>query len=72
MSVIQKLKQLIRFRNTHQAFNGKFELLNTSERVLAIRWVNGKDFAMLNIDLNQQKAEIRFSSWNQLNYINIA
>ncbi len=72
MSVIQKLKQLIRFRNTHQAFNGKFELLNTSERVLAIRWVNGKDFAKLNIDLNQQKAEIRFSSWNQLNYINIA
>ncbi len=70
--VVQKLKQLIRFRNTHPAFNGTFELLNTSERVLAIRWVNGKDHAELFIDLNQQKAEIRFSSWNQLNYINIA
>ncbi len=72
MSVIQKLKQLIRFRNTHKAFDGSFELLDTRADVLAIRWVNGKDFAELNIDLNQQKAEIRFSSWNQLNYINIA
>ncbi len=68
----QKLQQIIHLRNNHPAFDGSFELKDTPADKLEIRWENGSMWAELDIDLSKQKAGINFSSWNQLNMINIA
>jgi len=39
--VVQDLIDLIRLRNTHPAFNGRFELLASHEAVLDMRWTAG-------------------------------
>lgn len=59
---IQQLTQLMRFRNTHPAFEGEFELLSTANDLLHIRWTKGADFAELQLNLNKQEMNIRSSS----------
>lgn len=50
--VVQQLLDLIRLRNTHPAFNGKFTLLDSDEQHLAMRWdAEGGAFAELRVDL---------------------
>jgi len=49
--VVQDLIDLIRLRNTHPAFNGRFELLASHEAVLDMRWTAGAASARLRIDL---------------------
>lgn len=48
--VVQSLFRLIRFRNQHPAFNGSFSLRTTNDSQIAMRWENGVDWAMLEVD----------------------
>ena len=49
-SVVQSLFALIRFRNQHPAFDGTFSLLETDESEMTLRWDNGAEWAMLEVD----------------------
>ncbi|HWN38228.1 MAG TPA: sucrose phosphorylase [Gammaproteobacteria bacterium] len=48
--VVRNLCALIRLRNTHPAFGGKFSSDAPGEAELVMRWRNGVDFAELRID----------------------
>lgn len=48
--VVQSLFALIRFRNRHPAFNGIFSMPETQESRICMRWDNGVDWAMLEVD----------------------
>ena len=49
--VVQSLFELIRFRNRHPAFNGAFSMPETRDSQITMRWDNGIDWAMLEVDL---------------------
>jgi sucrose phosphorylase len=49
--VVQSLFDLIRFRNQHPAFNGAFSLPACEDTAIALRWDNGADWALLEVDL---------------------
>ena len=59
--LINDLKELMLLRNNHPAFNGVFNLIETSQNVLNIKWVNGNYWAELFIDLKAMKMEVKFS-----------
>ncbi len=48
--VVQSLFELIRFRNSHPAFNGSFSMPATGDSGIALRWDNGADWALLEVD----------------------
>jgi sucrose phosphorylase len=48
--VVQSLFELIRFRNQHAAFNGSFSMPATQDSEIALRWDNGAEWAMLEVD----------------------
>jgi len=60
----QKFKELMLLRNNHPAFNGEFNLAETAENILNIKWINKGDWAELFIDLEKMQAEIKFSEYN--------
>jgi sucrose phosphorylase len=49
--VVQSLFELIHFRNRHPAFNGSFSMPGTRHSGISMRWENGVDWAMLDVDL---------------------
>jgi sucrose phosphorylase len=50
-TVVQDLFTLIRLRNSHPAFAGRFEMLDSPEHSLLLRWVAGDDIASLQVNL---------------------
>lgn len=48
--VVQSLIELIRFRNRHPAFNGSFSMPETPDSEITMRWDNGVDWAILQVD----------------------
>jgi sucrose phosphorylase len=56
--VVRRLCELIRLRNTHPAFNGRFELLDSADGELALRWQHEGRSAALRVDLKSGRAEI--------------
>jgi sucrose phosphorylase len=48
--VVQRLCELIRLRNRHPAFQGRFELLPGAAETLTMRWTNGAATAVLQVD----------------------
>lgn len=60
--VVQGLLNLIRLRNRHPAFGGRFTLLDSAPQVLAMRWENGADVAELEVDFRDQSHRLRVSS----------
>jgi len=59
--VVQKLLKLIKFRNSHPAFNGVFSLKSTSQKSLIINWKNGEEWTKFNVDFNNLSYTISFS-----------
>jgi sucrose phosphorylase len=49
--VVQSLFDLIHFRNNHPAFDGSFSMPETGDSEIVLRWDNGDDWAMLDVDL---------------------
>ncbi len=60
--LINDLKELMLLRNNHQAFNGDFNLIETSDNVLNIKWTNNIHSAELLIDLATMRMLTNFSS----------
>lgn len=60
--VVQKLVKLMEFRNRHPAFGGSFEVLDTEDRLLAIRRRSGPYEAVLRADLKTFKFKITSSA----------
>jgi sucrose phosphorylase len=58
----QALFDLIRFRNSHAAFNGEFTVEESSDKALSLIWKNGSDWARLLVDLATPSASIEFSA----------
>jgi sucrose phosphorylase len=56
--IVRALFELIRFRNTHPAFAGDFNLLPSSDHEIAIEWRNDAHWARLNVDLMAMNAVI--------------
>jgi len=69
--LIQALKNLMILRNNHPAFNGEFNLLETSMQILHIEWVNEEDKAVLWIDLSTMTMNISFSENGQMQQIEL-
>lgn len=59
--IVQKLLKLIKFRNTHTSFDGKFYMMKGEEGHLNMRWKNDKHWAELDIDLETKEMSITFS-----------
>lgn len=59
--VVRRLFELIRLRNSHPAFGGRFEMAESAKSVLDLRWSNGDDFARLFIDLASLEHRIAYS-----------
>lgn len=56
--LVKKLIELIRLRNSHQAFNGKFYVEAPEKHLLKMRWENDDQWIMLNVDLSVPSASI--------------
>jgi sucrose phosphorylase len=59
--VVRKLVELMRFRNTHAAFAGEFNLLPGSDQEICIEWRNGPQRARLDVDLKSMRCVITHS-----------
>ena len=60
-TVVQQLCRLIRFRNEHPAFNGSFELIDSSDEELCINWTLEENFAKLKLSLSDLSFCIEYS-----------
>jgi sucrose phosphorylase len=60
--VVQDLIALQKLRNTHAAFEGRFELHESSDATLAMQWTNGAETAQLRVDFNTLGCELIVSS----------
>ena len=64
--VVQSLFDLIRFRNRHPAFCGSFSMPETTNSGIALRWDNGDDWAMLEVDFASSSYSISNSPFEIL------
>ena len=60
-ALVQKLFELIRFRNEHPAFQGDFRIDQSQDHILQLAWEKDADFATLQIDAERKHALIEFS-----------
>jgi sucrose phosphorylase len=60
--VVQSLLALLRIRNTHPAFQGTFDPLESAADRLALVWANGETFARLDVNLTEMSASMTCSS----------
>lgn len=60
-SVVRKLIELIRFRNSHPAFDGSFKLNDCGEHEISMDWKNASHFASIRIDLSSSTCEIKYT-----------
>jgi len=58
--VVQRLLQLIRFRNEYPAFNGEFKVLPCFEQEINLSWQKGDKSCILKIDLNNNRSVIEY------------
>jgi sucrose phosphorylase len=59
---VKDLLDLIRLRNSHPAFNGRFESRDSASSVLHLRWQEHADFVELHVDFATLEYRIAFSS----------
>ena len=59
-SVVKRLRALIDFRNTYNAFNGNFWVEKTGNRQLRLGWKKDEEQCVLWVDVNTNKSEITF------------
>lgn len=63
--VVQRLLKLMRFRNAHPAFDGKFSVLESDQTKLSLSWKLGNEYCELRIDLSTMDAIIHFTDDKQ-------
>lgn len=62
--VVQRLIRLIKFRNEYDAFNGEFQVINSSNEELKLTWQKGELSCTLFIDLETNKSVITYINEN--------
>lgn len=60
--VVQRLLELIRFRNTYPAFEGEFQVIDSGEHELRLEWEKDESRCTLYVDLNDSKVWIEYKS----------
>lgn len=60
--VIINLMAIMNIRNTHPAFCGEFNLIDTADHILHIKWIHNSDSASLFIDLDKMEMKITSST----------
>ncbi len=60
--VVKALIALIKFRNTHESFNGDFKLRKSAENALLIEWHFNGEWSRLHLDFVSGTCEISFSN----------
>jgi sucrose phosphorylase len=60
--VVRDLMTLIRLRNSHPAFGGRFALEPGAEESLSLRWELGREFAQLRVWFEDLRYELQFSA----------
>ncbi|MBU3218050.1 sucrose phosphorylase [Clostridium estertheticum] len=58
--VVQRLLQLIRFRNEYPAFNGEFKVLSSTEHEINLSWQKNDKICTLKIDLKNNNSVIEY------------
>ena len=56
--VVRSLLELLRLRNAHPAFHGRFHIGTAAPHRLVLEWVNGDDTARLDVDLSEMRAAV--------------
>jgi sucrose phosphorylase len=59
--VVQRLLEMMRFRNAHPAFGGELTIREEKDHRLSLRWELSRDWAELSADLKSREFEIRHS-----------
>ncbi len=59
--VVRRLTDLVRMRNEHPAFHGRFEMEATSDGALLFRWAHGDAWAELAVDFAECRGELRYT-----------
>ena len=68
LPVVKALCRLIRFRNSHPAFNGEFRIQDSpSDSALRIRWSAGPEWAELDADFQARTFRITYSEGGESN-----
>ncbi|MCP4397025.1 MAG: sucrose phosphorylase [bacterium] len=58
--VVQRLMKLIRFRNTYAAFQGSFEVLDSSDTQIILAWTKDETNCRLSVDLDSYRSTIEY------------
>ncbi|QCL77572.1 MULTISPECIES: sucrose phosphorylase [Agrobacterium] len=66
--LVQRLSDLIRFRNTHPAFNGSFKAAIDAAGSLVLSWTVDAEFAELTVSFTQSKAIITASGCSDFTF----
>lgn len=59
---VRRLIELIKLRNRHPAFSGSFQLLDSGDDELSLRWQRDGDWAALRLDFRSGAHELSYSS----------
>lgn len=59
-NVVQRLLELIRFRNEYDAFNGEFRVLESAKHEVRLLWTLGERYCSLHVDLHNNKSAIEY------------
>lgn len=59
--VVQKMNRLMKLRNSHPAFDGNFNLLETDEHKLGICWEKNGEYAQLLVDFQTFEWKIKYT-----------
>ena len=59
--MVQRLIELIRIRNSHEAFEGECSVESTAKQLLSIAWKHNNHRISLKVDLSQPSATIEYS-----------
>lgn len=59
--VVQRLIKLIKFRNTHPAFNGEFSYDVVDSQTIFFKWMKDDSFCTLHINLRSYRSVIHYS-----------
>ncbi|HEX7380721.1 MAG TPA: sucrose phosphorylase [Nevskiaceae bacterium] len=58
--VVRRQLELLRFRNSHPAFGGRFDLQYSNDSSVSMVWRNGESWCELFVDLNFNRTTIRY------------
>lgn len=61
---VQRLMELIRFRNQHPAFNGDFTVLDTAADQLSLKWELEEHYCTLLVNFESMRSKIEYKGLN--------